>query len=55
MRKIQVSLPEPIAKEMDAYAKKKGFDSESECGRHIIQEYMILRRYGIVKDAEVGI
>ncbi len=50
MKKIQVSLPGPLAKEIDAYAKENGFESESECGRHIIQEYMTLRKYGIVKD-----
>lgn len=54
MKKIQVSLSDPTAKEMKTVMKEKGFESESECGRHIIQEYLTLRRYGIIKDAPTG-
>ena len=55
MKKIQVSLPDPTAKEMNVVMKEKGYESESECGRHIIQEYLLLRRYGIIKEAPGGV
>ncbi len=51
MKKIQISLPDTTAKEMGVVMEEKGFESESECGRYIIQEYLTLRRYGIIKDA----
>lgn len=49
MKKIQVSLPEPTAKEMNAIMKEVGFETESEFGRHIITEWMTLRKYGVIK------
>lgn len=51
MKKIQVSLPDPTLKEIDTLKKEMGFESESECGRHIIQEWITLRRHGVIKSS----
>lgn len=48
MKKIQVSIPDPTYKQMLEIKEKEGYDTESEIGRHIIEEWLILRKHGII-------
>lgn len=51
MEKIQVYLPTPTFKELKALMEESGFNKESEFGKHIIMEWITLRKYGIIKAA----
>lgn len=50
-KRIQVVLPDKVAKEVDEIIREEGHENVSEFYRHLTQEYIFRKQYGLVKAA----